>query len=109
MSKADEKIPDKVTEEEIWLSKNIITGIRVDYKQTGTDTAETFIYLQDWIGKERCWSEGTFRKYVDLRLGYNSIAEPKPGIKERVKARLDWEKANDYELNLYKKLKEKYG
>lgn len=105
----DETIPPKVTEEEIWLANNVVIGVQVEYRQTGTDTAETYIHLRSSNGDKRVWLDRTFNRYCKLKLDYYRIVEPVEGLRAKVKARLDWEKANDYELNLYKQLKEKYG
>lgn len=109
MKHTTEAGPRPVSEEEVWIVNNIVTGIKVEYRQTGSDTADTYVHLTNWSGKTVCWKEGTFKAVADLSLGYNYICQPKPGLREAVKARLDWEKKNDYEFNLYKKLKEKYG
>lgn len=102
-----ERIPDPVTEQERWIAKHRVDSIRVEYRQTGTDTAETFVTLTD--GKEKVtWVGSTFRKVARLELGYNTLATANYGVAERVAARDKWEEANARELAEYKRLRAKF-
>jgi hypothetical protein len=102
------KAPVDVTEQERWIVHNRVQSIRVEYRQTGTDTAETYLHLKTADGKGVCWCEATFRKVARLEIGTATCVEPAFGVRERVKAREEWEKANARELADYKRLKAKF-
>ncbi len=104
----EKKVPPEVTEQEKWIVANVVTAIRVEYRQTGTDTAETYLHLKSFAGKEVCWLGSTFNKVARLQLGYNSLCEPNYGLREKVEARLAYEKANARELSEYRRLKAKF-
>lgn len=103
-----DKVPPPVNEQEKWIVTNIVTAIRVEYRMTGCDTADTYVHLADWNGKTVCWRDTTFKAVARLSLGYNSICEPVYGLREKVEARLKWEKSNQAELATYRRLKAKY-
>lgn len=103
-----EKIPEPVSEQEKWVVHHFVDSIRVEYRQTGTDTAETYVHLTS--GKDKvCWHESTFKRVAEVELSYSTIVKPKYGLREKVEAREKWEKANAAELATYRRLKEKYG
>lgn len=101
-------IPPPYTPEEAWICDNWPNTIRVEHRQTGTDTAETYIHMSVGKGKPVCWSSWTFNKVAELHLGITEIARPKPGVREKVKARREWERKNARELADYKRLKAKF-
>lgn len=104
-----ETIPQAVSDQERWIVRNRVSAIRVEYRQTGTDTAETYVQLTPWDGgKPVCWLDSTFRKVATLKLSHASIAEPAYGVRERVEAREKWEAKNARELADYKRLKAKF-
>ena len=106
---AEKPAPAPVTAQERWVCEHRVCAIRVEYRQTGTDTAETFLHLTATYGATVCWCEATFRKVARLEIGTSSIASPAYGVADRVKARTEWEQKNARELADYKRLKEKYG
>ena len=100
-------IPATVTPEERWICNNRVDSIRVENRQTGTDTSATYVHLS--AGKAKAvWESSTFNKVARLSLSWATIAEPNYGVRERVEAREKWEKANAAELATYKRLKAKY-
>lgn len=102
-----ERIPDSVTEQERWIVKHRVDTVKVEYRQTGTDTAETYVTLI--AGKEKVtWLDKNFNKVAQLQLGYNTVVSPRYGVRERVEARDKWEKANARELAEFKRLKAKF-
>lgn len=103
-----ERIPEPVTEQERWIVNHHVDTVKVEYRQTGADTAETFVILI--AGKAKAtWTADTFRKVARLNLSYNTAVEPNYGVRERVEAREAWEKANAKELAEYERLKAKFG
>lgn len=103
-----EMTPPDMTAEERWIVENIVTAIRVEYRMTSADTADTYVHLTGWEGQKACWRDTTFAKVARLRLDYNSCAEPLPGIREKVEARKAWERKNARELAEYRRLKAKF-
>lgn len=95
---SEEKVPPNVSQEARWIVNNIVTMVRVEYRMRTEDTAETYVCLRNWEGKEVCWSDSTFNQVAQLKLGYNSCAEPKSGIRDAVRAREAYEKKNAKEL-----------
>lgn len=103
-----ESIPPDVSEQERWICHNHVESVRAEYRQTGTDTAESYVHLKPVTGKAVCWLESTFRKVARLEFGTGTVAQPGYGVCERVKAREAWEKSNAKELAEYKRLKAKF-
>lgn len=104
---SEERIPAPVTDQERWIAKHYVDTVKVEHRQTGTDTAETFVTLI--AGKDRVtWRKETFCKVARLELSYNTVVEPNYGVRDRVRAREAWEKANDEELAEYKRLRSKF-
>lgn len=104
----EEKIPAPVTPEERWIVHNRVDSVRVEYRQTGTDTAETYVHLTAG-DRTVCWRDTTFKKVARLELSWATLVEPVYGLREKVEARDKWEKANAKELAEYQRLKLKYG
>lgn len=104
----DEKVPPDVTDEERWIVHNRVDTISVEYRQTGTDTAETYLHLKAG-DKKVIWLDATFNKVATLNLSWATLCEPKYGVRERVLAREEYEKTNAKELAEYKRLHAKYG
>lgn len=94
----------------------IIKTIDVEYRQTGNDTADTFIVLRGISGESMSFKYDTFSNKgrlfndaVELKIGYNYCAVLKPKYKNEVKAWMDYHEQNQEEYNQYLKLKEKFG
>lgn len=103
----DDKIPEPVSQEAQWIVHNRVDTVRVEYRQTGTDTAETYVHLKAG-SKEVCWHDSTFKKVARLELSSSTLVEPVYGLRDKVEAREKWEKANAAELATYHRLKAKY-
>lgn len=101
-------VPRPVTPEERWIATHRPDRVRVEYRQTGTDTAETYVHLEDG-GSKVCWHDTTFNKVARLQLGYNTVAVPAYGIAEAVEARMAFEKKEARDLAEYKRLARKFG
>lgn len=100
-------IPPDVSAQERWIVHHRVDAIRVEHRQTGTDTAETYVHLS--AGKVTvCWGDTDFRKVARLDLSWATVVSPAYGVTERVEAREKWEKANARELAEYKRLKAKF-
>lgn len=103
-----DKVPPDVTTQERWIVENAVVAVRAEYRQTGTDTAETYLHLTPSEGKAVCWLDSTFRKVARLEIGTYTVAAPNYGLREKVEARDKWEKANARELADYRRLKAKF-
>lgn len=101
--------PREVSEQERWIAKNRVVGVSVEYVQTGTDTAATYVTLTPDHGKPVRWLDSTFRQVARLTLGHASLAEPNYGIADAVKARESFERANANDLATYRRLQAKFG
>ncbi len=105
----DEKAPDSYTKQEGWAVDNVVSGIYINYRQTGVDTAETEVTLVAADGKQVTWKDSTFRKIFDLQLGYNSIASVKHEVQRRVETRRAYDRRNVVDLREYRRLAKKFG
>lgn len=86
-----------------------ICTIDIQYYQTGTDSADTFVTLTsiDGVTSKGLWS--TYEKYLCLQVSYNSVAELKPEWEHAVEAWEAYKKENRREIALLRKLKAKHG
>lgn len=108
MNIKQESPPADASKQERWIAKNRVISIRAEYRQTGADTAESYVHLTPSSGEAVCWLESTFRKVARLEFGTGTVAAPAYGVRERVEAREKWEKANAQELADYQRLKAKF-
>jgi len=106
---SDKAIPQKPPET---LSRlydfGLIQGIHVDYRQTGDDTADTFVVLKSSSGKEIRGKWDTYKKYLCVGVTHAYIAELKDHYRQMVIAWRKYEKSNRAELAEYYRLKRKY-
>lgn len=86
-----------------------IRSLEVDYHQTGTDTAETFVTLKGLDGGVSKGKWASYKGYLRLHVGYNSAAELEPEWERTVEQWLRYEKENKAEIELLRKLKAKHG
>jgi len=86
-----------------------IRVIEVDYNQTGTDTADTFVKLKGYGGEVTSGRWETYVKYLKVHVGYNFVAELKPEWEHAVEAWEAYKKENRREIALLRKLKAKHG
>lgn len=89
-----------------------VTGIRVQYLQTGTETADTKWILELGDKKLEGW-KSSFAPFLDFYPNrevrdWRCIAALKPSFAALVVAREKWEKANNHELSEYRRLKAKF-
>lgn len=85
-----------------------IHGLHIEQKQTGTDTAETFVKITGSNGKAYGLWE-TYREFLDLVPDYDSVCHVKALYARQVDDWLKFEKQNAKELSEYKRLKAKFG
>lgn len=86
-----------------------IRVIEVNYNQTGTDTADTFVVLRGYNGEVSTGRWESYVKYLNVHVGYNFCAELTREWDEKVRQWLAYEKDNSAEIALLRKLKEKHG
>ena len=97
----------KPTDLELWLHESWpISGLSIDYVQTGTDSAETRATITGAVGKKTfLWK--SVRDLLNLGVDYNSVARLNGGVMDRVAAYKDWEKQNAADLKELERLKKK--
>lgn len=85
-----------------------IRGIIIDYRQTGTDTAETYCeILGNGKGKVTgLWR--TFSPFLDVRVDWASVARVSEKYVREIEEWRKFEKANAAELATFKRLKAKF-
>lgn len=85
-----------------------IKSIKIEYKQTGTDTADSFVTLggdgEDIVG---LWS--SYIEYLNVKVDYCSVAQVKEFYVEQWNGWKTYRKNNEKELAEWKRLKKKYG
>lgn len=85
-----------------------IHGLHIEQRQTGTDTAETFVKITGSNGKaEGKWH--SYREYLELVPDHNSVCHVKEMYVRQVEDWRKFEKHNAKELAEYKRLKAKFG
>jgi len=85
-----------------------INEMKVDYRQTGTDTADTFCVL----GKGKKQIKGkwnTYKEYLDVMVSHAYIAKLKPEYEKQVEDWKKFEKENADDLAEFERLKVKFG
>jgi hypothetical protein len=85
-----------------------IHGLHIEQRQTGADTADTFVEITGSNGKESgLWK--TYKQHLDLTPGYNSVCCLRRSDAEHVEAWKRFERENAAELAEYKRLRAKFG
>ena len=85
-----------------------IHGLHIAQRQTGTDTAETFVKITGSNGKaDGKWC--SYREYLELVPGHNSVCHVKEKYVRQVEDWGEFKKQNAKELAEYKRLKDKFG
>ncbi len=85
-----------------------INEMKIDYKQVGVDTFDTFCVLGD--GKKQVkgrWD--TYKQYLDVGVSYAYIAKLKPGYEKQVEDWKKFKKENSSDLAEFERLKAKLG
>ena len=84
-----------------------IHGLYIEQRQTGTDTADTFVKITGSNGKaEGLWR--TYREFLELVPDHNSVCHVKEKYARQVEDWRKFEKQNAKELAEYKRLKAKF-
>lgn len=84
-----------------------IHGLHIEQRQTGTDTAETFVKITGSDGKaEGLWD--TYREFLDVVPDHDSVCHVKDKYARQVECWREFEKQNAKELAEYKRLKAKF-
>tara|TARA_R110000851_G_scaffold294149_1_gene448742 strand:- start:291 stop:563 length:273 start_codon:yes stop_codon:yes gene_type:complete len=86
-----------------------ISGIEVDYKQTGNDTASTYVTITSLNGVMAKGLWKTYEDYLDVGVGYNYVAKV---LDKHIKQVAEWkvyEKENKDDIEEFERLKEKLG
>lgn len=90
------------------IALGTIRGIIIDYKQTGTDTADTFCEILGYEKRKITGLWHTYKQFLDVRVDFAAVAR----VQDRyVKDAENWkkfEKTNKTELATYKRLKAKF-
>lgn len=102
--------PEKPTKSELdlWDRGKYIRGIILDYKQTGSETAETFATFVYSNGEKMTGLWRTWEPYIDLSPDWRSLAQLKENTCHKVQTWLEWEKSNEAEYKKYLELKKKF-
>lgn len=91
-----------------------LTAIKIDYKQTGVDTAETFLTITGYEGdgmegkKTKTVKYDNVKNLYDFRIDYNSVGKMKCSVLGEVEEWIDYEEKNKEEYNDYLRLKRKF-
>jgi len=84
-----------------------IQGIKVDYRQTGTETAETYVELYSSKNTIKgLWK--TYRDFLSVDVGHSSVARLKGSSSNKCKKWLEFVEDNKLELAEYERLKKKF-
>lgn len=86
----------------------LIQGIYINYKQTGTDTADTFCVITGSNGEcKGKWD--TYKDYLDVGIGYNHIAKLRDCYINELESYRAFEKENEKDLAEFERLKLKFS
>lgn len=101
-------MPRQPSATELWLYEAWpIVKIVVDYVPTSEDEADTWVTLEGAKGARRFkWDE--IQKCVDVSVGYNDVVRLRRERRDAVKSWCDYERTHAEEVELYRRLKEKY-
>lgn len=85
------------------------SGLHIEYRQTGTDTAETFWYVTDANGKKHEFVGGIPASLIIMKPNWRSVFQVRDEIIAKVAHWKAFVKSNEHELAEYKRLKEKFS
>ena len=85
-----------------------ISSIKVDYRQTGVDTGETFCELVGDNGRV-CGLWDIYEDFLVVTVDYNSVASLNRIYENEVEKWKEYEEANKKDLKEYERLKKKFG
>ena len=86
-----------------------ISGLKLHYYQTGTDTSDTDWEMWDVNGKKKRVRAATVEKLVDIRPDWIRLLRLKDNLAKEVEEWDAFEKANKAELAEFERLKEKFS
>jgi hypothetical protein len=106
----DKPIPEKPSDLVMRLYGRKFVSLKVEYRATGCDTAETYWVLTDWNGKASEYLASSVRSILEVKPDFNSVARLNQRDADRAQAWLDWEKRHARDLAELKRLERKiYG
>ena len=90
-------------------SMSYIKAIDIDYKQTGNDTAETYVTITGINGDIAKGLWETYKDYLFLHVSYNSVASIHDEYIKQVAEWKVYEEDNKKDLVEFERLKLKFG
>jgi len=112
---SDERAPPKPSDLACWIyDHGPISGIQVDYRPTGVDTAETVVILTGWQSGAKpavtreCRPE-ELNAVAFVGIGFNRVADLRDGQRQQVEAYRAFMKRHQRELADYRRLRAKFG
>ena len=84
-------------------SLGLITKMEISYRQSGIDSADT------WISLNGVEFQGTVTSLLDYSPSYNSLVRLKDAERKKVKEWIEFERQNANELAEYRRLEKKFG
>ncbi len=113
MADNEELMPPLPSEIAFWIYDHRVSGIRVDYRMTGDDTAETWLILTGFDngrGKTPTFEcrPYDFNAVAELKIGFNTCAQLKYGQTENIASYRSFIKRNQRELSEYRRLQRKF-
>lgn len=85
-----------------------IKGLSVEYKQTGTETSETYVTITGSNGEIKGLLWSIYKPFLDVNVGYNYVARVHSHMRDSVDQWKRFVKKNARELAEYKRLKAKF-
>lgn len=86
-----------------------ISAISVEYRQTGTETADTFATITGSQGSLTDVVWDCYREFLDVRVWTNTVAVIKRQYSNEIEEWRKFEDNNANELAEYERLKAKFG
>lgn len=108
------KQPDELA---LWLSRYFIDTMKIDYRQTGCDTAETYIIMSgsgmndddETVDVEREELLSEVSKYVDFQPSHNQVFVLSAKYDNECRAWWNFVEENEEDLEEYERLKKKFA
>lgn len=103
-------VPEKPSDLVMKLYGRKFVSLKVEYRQMGADTAETYWVLTDWGGNTSEYLAYSVSKLLEVAPDFNSVARLNQRDTERASAWRDWEKQHAADIAELKRLEQKiYG
>lgn len=97
------------TETQLWLYEKIIAGIYIEYRQMGTDTAESIIIFTDIDGKIKECRLSEIINSIDFKMMHNAVCQLNYQIYNKITEYKAWKDRNKKDIAEYNRLKKKLG